>query len=131
MLNLITVSISLFLIILTGWTITTYLIKKDSQESIREELTNIFGICTKFFLSLKNLIKILADTSLSYEERKTISGEEIVTKKDEQLLNVVQPINEIKGNSVDVEHDEDNDDALSSFCPEVVDVINEEEEKVA
>ena len=132
MLNLITISISLFLIILTGWTVTTYFIKKDSQEVIKEELTNLFDIFKKFFLSLKNLIGILTSTSLSSEERETTSMEEAVSKEDEQLLNLVQPLNEIKDESVEVKHyDDDNDDALSSFSPEVVEVINEEEEKVA
>ena len=132
MLNLITISISLFLIILTGWTVTTYFIKKDSQEVIKEELTNLFDIGTKLFLSLKNLIGILTSNSLSPEERDITSMEEAVSKKDEQLLNVVQPINEIKEKSEEVKHDDDDgDDALSSFSPEVVEVINEEEEKVA
>ena len=131
MLNLITISISLFLIILTGWTVTTYFIKKDSQERIREELSNLFDICKKFFFSLKNLIGILISTSLSPEERDTTPVEETVSKEDEPLLNVVQPINEIKEESVELSHDDDDDDALSSFSPEVVEVINEEEEKVA
>ena len=132
MLNLITISISLFLIILTGWTFTTYFIKKDSQKVIKEELINLFDIGKKFFLSLKNLIGILTSTSLSPEERETTSMEEAVSKEDEQLLNLVQPINEIKDQSVEVKHDkDDDDDALSSFSPEVVEVINEEEEKVA
>ena len=131
MLNLITISISFFLIVLTGWTVTTYFIKKDSQEVIREELTNLFDICKKFFLSLKNLIGILTSTSLSHEEIETIPVEQTLSKKDEQLLNVVQPINEIKEQSVEVKHDDNDDDALSSFSPEVVEVINEEEEKVA
>ena len=131
MLNLITISISLFLIILTGWTVTTYFIKKDSQEVIKEELTNLFDICKKFFFSLKNLIGILTSNSLSPEERDITSMEEAVSKKDEQLLNVVQPINEIKEKSEEVKHDDDDDNALSSFSPEVVEVINEEEEKVA
>ena len=132
MLNLITISISLFLIILTGWTFTTYFIKKDSQKFIREELTNLLDICKKFFLSLKNLIGILISTSLSPEERKITPLEETVSKANEQLLNLVQPINEIKDQSVEVKHDKDyDDDALSSFSPEVVEVINEEEEKVA
>ena len=130
MLNLITISISFFLIILTGWTVTTYFIKKDSQEVIREELTNLFDICKKFFLSLKNLIGILTSTSLSPEEIETIPVEETLSKKDEQLLNVVQPINEIKDQSVELKYD-DVDDALSSFSQEVIEVINEEEEKVA
>ena len=132
MLNLITISIGLFLIILTGWTLTTYFVKQDSQKVIREELVNLFDICKKFFLSLKNLIGILTSTSLSPEERDITPVEETVSKEDEQLLNVVQPINEIKDESVEVKHhDDDNDDALASFSPEVVEVINEEEEKVA
>ncbi len=132
MLNLITISISLFLIILAGWTVTTYFIKKDSQEVIKEELTNLFDICKKFFLSLRNLIRILTSTSLSPEERDITPMEEAVSKKDEQVLNVVQPINEINEKSEEVKHDDYDDDvALSSFSPEVVEVINEEEEKVA
>ena len=55
-----------------------------------------------------------------------------MSKEEEQLLNLVQPINEIKDQSVEIKHhDDDNDDALASFSPEVVEVINEEEEKVA
>ena len=131
MLNLITISIGLFLIILTGWTVTTYFIKKDSQEVIREELSNLFDICKKLFFSLKNLIGILISTSLSPKERETSPVEETLSKKDEPLLNVVQPINEIEEQSVELKHDDDDDDALSSFSPEVVEVINEEEEKVA
>ena len=130
MLNLITISIGLFLIILTGWTFTTYVVKQDSQKVIKEELVNLFGICKKFFLSLKNLIGILASTSLSPEKREITPVEEAVSKEDEQLLNLVKPIHEIKDQSVEVKHD-DVDDALSSFSPEVVEVINEEEEKVA
>ena len=71
MLNLITISIGLFLIMLTGWTVTTYFIKKDSQEVIREELSNLFDICKKLFFSLKNLIGILTSTSLAPKERET------------------------------------------------------------
>ena len=130
MLNLITISIGLFLIILTGWTFTTYFVKQDSQKVIKEELVNLFDICKKFFLSLKNLIGILTSTSLSPEDRDITPVEETVSKKNEQLLNLVQPNNEIKDQSVDVKHD-DVDDALSSFSQEVVEVINEEEEKVA
>ena len=129
MLNLITISIGLFLIMLTGWTVTTYFIKKDSQEVIKEELSNLFDICKKLFFSLKNLIGILISTSLSPKGRETSPVEETLSKKDEPLLNVVQPINDIKELSVEVKHDDD--DALSSFSPEVVEVINEEEEKVA
>ena len=38
------VSICLFFIILTGWTLTTYFAKKDSQNFIREEVKNLFDI---------------------------------------------------------------------------------------
>ena len=131
MLNLITISIGLFLIMLTGWTVTTYFIKKDSQEVIREELRNLFDICKKLIFSLKNLIGILISTSLSPKEREASPAEKTLSKKDEPLLNVVQPINEIEEQSVELKHDDDDDDALSSFSPEVVEVINEEEEKVA
>ena len=37
----------------------------------------------------------------------------------------------LKEQSEKVTYEDDNDDALSSFSPEVVEVINEEEEKVA
>ena len=131
MLTLITVSISLFLIILTGWTVTTYFLKKDSQELIRGELTNLFDICKKFVVSIKKLIEILASHSLSAESNKTNPGEETVLNEDEQPLNLVQPVKEIAAPSLEIGHDKDNDDALSSFSPEVIEVINEEEEKVA
>ena len=132
MLNLITLSISIFLISLTGWTFITYLIKKDSRKFIREELSNLTDIFKKIFLSLKNLIRILTNTSFSYEERKATSVIETVLKGNEQPLNLVRPIKEIKDQSVEIRHDDDDDDdALLSFSPEVVDVINEEEEKVA
>tara|TARA_Y100001968_G_C19363077_1_gene720906 strand:+ start:614 stop:1003 length:390 start_codon:yes stop_codon:yes gene_type:complete len=129
MLNFIIISTSIFLILLSGWTFITYFIKKDSQKFIREELSNLFDILKKFFLSLKNLIKILVSSSLFYKERKSTSVQEKVSKKDEQPLNLVKPIKEIKDLSVETRNDED--EALSSFSPEVVDVINEEEEKVA
>ena len=131
MLNLITIAIALFLIVLTGWTFTIYFIKKDSHNFLREELTNLLDICKKFFLSLKNLIAILASSSLSSEKKKVAHMEETVLKEAEQPLNLVQPIKEIKDQSIEVRNDEDEDDALSSFCPEVVEVINAEEEKVA
>ena len=134
MLTLITVSISLFVIILTGWTVTTYFLKKDSQELIRGELTNLFEICKKFFVSLKKLIEVLASHSLSAESNKTNPGEETVLNvlnEDEQPLNLVQPVEEIAAPSLEVAHDKENDEALSSFSPEVIEVINDEEEKVA
>ena len=131
MLTLATVSISLFLIILTGWTLTTYFLKKDSQDSIREELINLFDICKKFFVSLKNLMGILVSHSLFSESNETSPAQETVLTEDEKLLNLVQPVQEIEAPSLEVAHEEDSDTALSSFSPEVIEVINEEEEKVA
>ena len=131
MLTLITLSIGFFFICLAGWTLTTYFLKKDSQDSIREELTNLFDICKKFFASLKNLIGILVSHSLPSEANETSPVQETVLTEDEQLLNLVQPVKEIEEASLDIAHDENNDTALSSFSPEVIEVINEEEEKVA
>ena len=81
MLNLINLSISLFFISLTGWTLTIYFFKKDSQKSIREELTNLFDICKTFFLSLKNLIGILGSRTLATEEREVTPVEKSLLKK--------------------------------------------------
>ena len=132
MLTLVTVSIGLFLIILTGWTLTTYFSKKDSQDLIRKELTNLSDICKKFFGSLKNLIGILVSNSLSSEPNETNPVQNTVLTEDETLLNLVQPVKEIEATPLEVAHeDSDVDAALSSFSPEVVEVINEEEEKVA
>tara|TARA_B100000700_G_scaffold297009_1_gene361505 strand:+ start:169 stop:567 length:399 start_codon:yes stop_codon:yes gene_type:complete len=132
MLTLVTVSIGLFLIILTGWTLTTYFSKKDSQDFIREELTNLFDICKKFFVSLKNLIGILVSNSLSSESNETNTVQETVLTEDEQLLSLVQPVTEIEETPLEIAHeDSDADAALSSFSPEVIEVINQEEEKVA
>ena len=134
MLTLITVSICLFFMILTGWTLTTYLIKKDSQNLIRQELQNLFDICKKFIISVKNLIGILSSHSQAYEAIKDNEVEKSVLneeEEEEQLLSLVQPIKEIEAPSLEVAHEEDDDTALSSFSPEVIEVINEEEEKVA
>ena len=131
MLTLLTFSFGLFLIILTGWTFTTYFLKKDSQKFIREELSNLFDISKKFFVSLKNLIGILASNSLSSESREEDTFEETQLNENEQPLTLAQPIKEIETTSLDLVYEEDDDEALSSFSPEVVEVINEEEEKVA
>tara|TARA_Y100001968_G_scaffold256604_1_gene243001 strand:+ start:934 stop:1281 length:348 start_codon:yes stop_codon:yes gene_type:complete len=114
--------------IITAWTLIIYFIKKDFQKSIKTELNNLLDILKKFFFSLKDLIQLLA--SISLEEIKATPMEESLPEKDEKILNIVRPI---KDQSVKISHnaDEDNDEALSSFSPEVVDVINEEEEKVA
>ena len=129
MLTLVTVSISLFLIILAGWTLTTFFLKKDSQKFIKEELTNLFDICQKFSISLKNLIGILVSNSLSYESSETNPAEETLLNKDEQPLNLAKPVHENEEASLEIGDKEEDDTALSSFSPEVVEVINEEEEK--
>jgi len=132
MLTLATFSISLFLIILTGWTLTTYFRKKDSRDLIKEELSNLLDICKKFFVSLKNLIGILGSNSLLSESNETNSVQETVLTTDEHLFNLVQPVKEAEATPFDIAHEEsDVDAALSSFSPEVVEVINQEEEKVA
>ena len=131
MLTLFIVSIFLFFISLTGWTVTTYFVKKDSQQFIREELKNLFNICNKFILSIKNLIGILSSNSVSSESSDANPVEKNILNEDEQTLSVVQPVQEIEAPSLEVKNDKDDDTALSSFSPEVVEVINEEEEKVA
>ena len=131
MLTLILVSICLLFIGLTGWTLTTYFVKKDSQKLIREELKNLLNICKKLFVSLKNLIEILANNSLSSELNAANPIEENILEENDQPLSVVQPIKEIEAQSLEVENEEDDDTALSAFSPKVVEVINEEEEKVA
>ena len=82
-------------------------------------------------MSLKTLIAILTSNSLSSESRKENPVKENVLDEDEQTLNLIQTIKEIKAPSLEVAHEEEDDTALSSFSPEVVEVINEEEEKVA
>ena len=131
MLTLITISICLFLIFVTGWTLTTYFIKKDSQNLIRKELKNLFDVCKMLVISLKTLIEILASSSFSSESEEVNAVETTISDEDEQLLSLVHPVQKIESASLEVMQEEDDDSALSSFSPEVVDVINEEEEKVA
>ena len=131
MLTLITVSICLFFILLTGWTVTTYFIKKDSQQFIIKELRNLMNICNQFFISLKNLIVILTKYSSSSESNETSPIEKQELEKNEEPLSGVQPIQEIKAQSFVLTNEEDDDMAISSFSPQVIEVINEEEEKVA
>jgi len=131
MLTMITISICLFLIVLTVWTLSTYFIKKDSQKLIREEVKNLFNIFKQLFVSIANLLDILTSNSISNESIERDPVKKNILNKDEQLLSLIQPVREIKTPSLDIENEEDTDTALSSFSPEVVEVINEEEEKVA
>ncbi len=87
MLNIITVFFTLFIIGLTGWTLTTFVSKDDSQEAIKGELENMFDITKRLLLSIKNLIQILIRASFSSNSDKT-------TGVDEQLLNLVPSISD-------------------------------------
>ena len=127
MISLLTILVCLFCVVLSGWTLITYLFKKNSQRLITEEIKNLFDIGTKFFISLNKLIGIL----MSSESIEANSVESKVLEEEEQTLSVIQQVKEIGIPSLDVGHEEDNDTALSSFSPEVIEVINEEEEKVA
>ena len=131
MLTLVMVSICLFFIALTGWTLTTYFIKQDSQNIISEELKNLLEISKKFVLSIKNLIVILQTHSFSNKSSKENPIESNSLDENNQPLSLVQPAKEIESPSLETLLEEDDDTALSSFSPEVVEVINEEEEKVA
>ena len=132
MLTFFTLSIFLFLIFLTGWTVTTYLVKKNSQKLIRVELKNLFDISKNFFVSLKSLIVILSSDSLSNYFNEANTNKEKGIEQDEQIIRPVQPMQKIVSKSFELEdEEEENDTAISSFSPQVVEVINEEEEKVA
>ena len=131
MLTLVTLSFCLFVILLTGWTVTTYFIQKDSQQFIVKELRNLLNICTQFFISLKNLIIILTKYFPSSESNEASSVEKQELDKGEEPLGRVQPIQEIENQSFELTNKEDDDIAISSFSPQVIEVINEEEEKVA
>ena len=135
MFTLIKVSFSLFFIGLTGWTVTTYLVKEDSQKFIKEELKNLFDICKMLFVSIKTLIGVLAQHSFPSESGEARPAES--KEFDDQLVKIVQPIQSIEASRaiesspVEVSVKEDEDTALSSFSPELIAVINEEEEKIA
>ncbi len=132
MFTLIKVSFSLFFIGLTGWTITTYLIKEGSQNLIKEELKNLFNSSKMLFTSIKTLIGVLTTHSFSSE---SVEGAPTQSKEvDDQLLKLVQPIEPfeaVESPSFEVPVKEDEDTALSSFSPELIEVINDEEEKIA
>ena len=126
MLTLITLSFFLFCIALTGWTLATYLTKENSQKLIQEEIKNLFDICKMFFVSLKSLIEILTTYSFASDSSKVNPPES--NGLGEQLLKFNQPVEESLS-EIPIEEDEDTE--LSSFSPERIDVISEEEEKVA
>lgn len=126
MLRLITLSI-FSLILLTGWTIATYFMKQNSQKVIEEEIKNLFDICKKFFISIKNLIIILVNNSLTsiFNKANLMDKKELDENKGE--ISLIEPIQEIAEPSLELTKEEDHDDALSLFSQEVVEMINEEE----
>ena len=131
MFTLITVSLSLFFLALTGWTITTYFVREDSQKGIKDELKNMLNIFKIFFISIKNLILILAQQSFSSHSSK-INPTKANELNENPLLSLVETSKELESPSLKVSvQEEDDDTELSSFSPEVIEVIKEEEEKVA
>ena len=127
--TLITVSFSLCFLALTGWTITTYFVKEDSQKDIKDELQNLFNNFKMFFISLRNLILILAKQSFSSDSSEINPTKS--NKLNENPLSLVEAGKEVESPSLKVSVEEDDDTALSSFSAEVIEVIKEEEEKVA
>ena len=127
--SFLTGSFFLFIIALTGWAITTYLVKENSQMLIKNELKNLFEICKMFFISLKSLIVILAKESFSSDSNKTKPTES--NKLNEHPLNLFDSVKEVQSPSLEAQPEEDHDSALSSFSPEEVEAIEEEEERVA
>ena len=130
MFTLITVFLSLFFLALTGWTITTYFVREDSQKGIKDELKNMLNIFKIFFISIKNLIIILAKQSFSSDSSK-INPTKANELNENPLLSLVETNKELESPSLKVSVQEDNDTALSSFSTEVIEVIEEEEAKVA
>ena len=91
-------------------------------------MLNIFKI---FFISIKNLILILAQQSFSSHSSK-INPTKANELNENPLLSLVETSKELESPSLKVSvQEEDDDTALSSFSPEVIEVIKEEEEKVA
>ena len=131
----ITFSFSLLIVFLSGWTITTYFVKEDSQQVIHKELKNLYNIFKMFFISIKNLIEILGRNSFSSYSSETITTETTTAgsgESEEHPLNLCKPVKEVESSSsLDIQLEEDKDIALSSFSPKVIEVIEEEEDKVA
>ena len=127
--TLITVSFSLCFLALTGWTVTTYFVREGSQKDIKDELKNLLNNFKMFFISLRNLILILAKQSFSSDSSEINPTKS--NKLNENPLSLVEAGKEVESPSLKVSVEEDDDTALSSFSPEVIEVIKEEEEKVA
>ena len=74
-----------------------------------------------FFVSINRLIGVLAQYSFASNSIEANPAEP--NRLDEQPLKFVK--------AVEAPVNEDEDNALSSFSPELIEVITEEEEKVA
>ena len=81
------------------------------------------------FSSLKSLIEILSKQSFASvsNELNPIESNEL----NPPPLSLVKPVEEPESTSLEVLIEENDDTALYSFSPEVVEVIEEEEEKIA
>ncbi len=87
MFTIVSIAFYLFVIVITGWTITTYLTKEDSQKLIKEELSNMLEITKMFFVSIKSLIQLLIKAS-------SVSNSDESTEIDDQLLKFVPKTSE-------------------------------------
>ncbi len=123
MFSLITVSLSIFIFGITGWTITTYLVKEDSQQVVTEELKNLYDICKELVASLRRLVGILTKYTLTFDSNKS-------TSSAANPINI-EPLKAVQEVTPDVNASIEDDDELASFSPELIEAITEEEEKVA
>ncbi len=123
MFPLITVSFSIFIFGITGWTLTTYLVKEDSQQVITDELKKLYEICKDLVASLRSLVGILAKYSRPFDSNKS-------TSSDADPINV-ETLKAVQQVAPDVKASVEDDDELASFSPELIEAITEEEEKVA
>ena len=120
---------------LAGWTIATYLVKEDAKTFIKEELMNLLDLFKMFFVSLKSLIEVLAKYSFSSDSIEGTPIEQSPVESgglQQQPLQVVDPIEAVETTgTIPSTKGVEEDTALSAFSPELVEVITEEEEKVA
>ncbi len=132
MLTVTIVFLLLSIFALIGWTISTYFLSKASQKFIKEELANIFEMNKKLFLSMQSLIAALVKYSFSSDTRDVSDLTPSGSKEAEgDPLKVVQPGEDIDPLLFEVSANEEEDAALSSFSPELIEFITEEEEKIA
>lgn len=122
MTTVITVFLFIVVVGLIGWTATTYIVKTNSKEFIKEELKNILDICKMLFVSFKSLIGglIKAWSSSDPFEETSLESDVLEVVEAVETMGVVPSVEEVE-----------QDTELSQFSPELVEAITEEEEKVA